>query len=1266
MASCPDIEQLELLAEGQLDSAVAGEVRSHVGACDACRHQFEECCANQEIVGPVRSVVSETDDKQAANVDTIDDPHASGLTTPVGSRIAGYRLVRQVGRGGQGFVYEAVQESPHRRVAVKVLLGGQFADPAASQRFEREIELAAALDHHNVVTIHGSGLANGLPYFVMDFVHGVRLDEYAGPSGTVTVPVRDTLRLFQIICRAVNYAHQRGVIHRDLKPSNILVTEEGEPKLLDFGIAKQTGEGLSGDPTVSFEGHFLGTLRYMSPEHTRGVPAEIDVLSDIYCLGVILYELLTGEPPYGIDGPTAQVMENIASSEPRRPSASRPDIDDEIETIVLKALSKEKERRYQTAGDLADDIERYLTGETVEAKRNSRWYVFRKTVHRYRTGISVAVATVMVVLVALIVSLLALSEAKQQRREAEWRSYLANIGAADSALRLNDVVEARVRLESIPDGFHKNWEWSFLYRRLDQSIARLPSTGPEATCAAFGMDGKRVIAGSGDGTVRIWDISSGKVVRARHDHTDPVTCLDVVPASSLAVTGDMAGRLQVWNTADGRLLHLLPTDGTGLDSVALSAEGRFVAAGFKNGQVQQWNLATGEPLESPDEHAWNVKGLAFAQNGNLLVTADSGPQGKICVWDGATATQRWTQSSEQGGINDVAVSPDGRTIVSAGKDGTLAHWNLRTGDRLDVIHAHDAEVNAVAYRPDGAVVATASADRTIRLWTAEGSECLGTLLGHQDRVVDLVFSPDSAVLVTSSVDGTIRLWDTLATASVPTLRGHTHDVHDLAFNSDGSTLATASRDHTVKLWNIRTGGEIGTLKVGHQAQRVAFSPDGLTVAVATGGPGYMVKCFDVSTRQETQVICAASSSVQSLAFSPDGSWMVTGNAGGTGHVWDSATGEQVLELVGHTDDILSVAFSPDGGYIASGSADASIRIWDSSTGQQTQLLAGHDGSVAAVAIRPDGTMIASASADRTIKTWDVASGKELGTLRGHAAQVQTISFHPDGWTLASGADDNIVKIWDVGGADAILTLRGHDDHLTAVAFSPDGNRLASASLDRTVVLWNATKDAALDIDIVRAATMTERHARRAVEIAFANVRWPADALRNLEHDDSLSPPEKLAAKRIAHNTARSLAFRFEEECWDAIKVPLEDYSFSFSHALVRAQAACEVMPNSPMFLKTLGAAQFRVGLYAQAVETLVRADQLITVCSEGYPSHLPFLAMSHFPLGNHMQARAVLSRLDHLMPAYRNDPAVEQPCGEAKSLILDAALLPGSGGNHPK
>ena len=396
-----------------LDEACAGDaqLRAEIEALlaqDSAKENFLRTSGGRDMAGIGPDEGRKPSGRQGPLEVTLD---THGQHDRLKIRIEGYDIIRELHRGGQGVVYQAIEKATKRKVAIKVLIEGPHASKTARKRFEREIELVAQLKHPNIISIFHSGeTPEGMRYCVMDYIRGVPMDKYVHEND---LSLEDRLKVFSTVCDAVQYAHQKGVIHRDLKPSNILVDSAGNPKVLDFGLAKVLTAPV--ETVISLSQQVIGTLPYMSPEQARGNPDDIDTRTDIYALGIILYEILTGHYPYPVAGQMAEVLKHIAETPPTPPSrqwtadsgvtkrsskhlrAGKCPIDNDLQTVVLKTLAKERERRYQSAGELAKDIQHYLADEAIDAKRDSGWYVFGKTIHRHRAKLAVAAAFVVLV-----------------------------------------------------------------------------------------------------------------------------------------------------------------------------------------------------------------------------------------------------------------------------------------------------------------------------------------------------------------------------------------------------------------------------------------------------------------------------------------------------------------------------------------------------------------------------------------------------------------------------------------------------------------------------------------------------------------------------------------------------------------------------------------------------------------------------------------------------------------------------------------------------
>ena len=1066
----------------------------------------------------------------------------------VGQTIGRYRITERIGEGGFGEVYQAEQLQPVRRqVAFKIIKLGMDTKQVVA-RFEAERQALAMMDHPNIAKVHdagttdtGSALSRGRPYFVMEWVRGVRITEYCDQARLTT---RERIQVVIQVCQAIQHVHQKGIIHRDIKPSNILVTDQDGvplPKVIDFGIAKAMLGPLTDATLVTQLHQFIGTPAYMSPEQADMCPdgsADIDTRSDIYSLGVLLYELLTGHTPFdsqelmssGFDA----MRRTIRDKDPPRPStrlfALKGDdrtttslrrsvefqhlvhlLKGDLDWIVMKCLEKDRQRRYDTAQELAADLQRHLDNEPVLARPPSALYKFRKAWQRNKLTYSAGMAVALALFAGTVVSTWqaveatkarraeydqrtaaqsAQTNAVQQQRKAEaetqraeaaltrseWLVYAGNLRlaqydfeAANGGLALHYLSECQPEL--------RGWEYHHLSSRFD-ALATFRAHDRAVSSIAFSPDQRRFATGSEDGTARIWDAASGREIRVLNCTRDFVLSVAFAPDGQRLATaggpwgdGQMTGVLKVWDAETGHLQLELAGHEYCVWSVAFSPDDRFIASSaggwaYGPGEVILWDAQTGERIRHMVGHTHSVKAVAFSPDSRALVTGSW--DGSAKVWNTADGTLLHHLSANNGELWGVAFSPDGRRIASCGVGATTV-WDAVTGAKLLTLEEHQHTVRGVAFSPDSQRIATGTLDQTIRVWDAQTGREQLVLKGHAGIVRSVAFTPDGRHILSGSEDRTAKLWDAVAGQAPPTLIGHTEYVNDIAFSPDSQTLVTASGDGTAKLWEARTGRPLGSFGTWAKIATVgglrsaAFSPDGHHLA--TAGDDATAKVWDLATGR-LRLSLPHTNVVSSILYSPDGHRLITAvGVWDVGHptpsdaaVWDAATGRQ-LHTMPHPRVVLGVGISLDGRLIATACADGLARLWDASNGRHITTLEGHTGPLQEVAFSHVGRWIATASEDKTCKVWDVRTFRHLMTLAGHTAPVRCVTFSPDDSRIVTGSDDRSAKVWETTTGMEVLSLRDQPSQVFSVAFSPDGQRLATGIAGRngTARLWSAAQ-----------------------------------------------------------------------------------------------------------------------------------------------------------------------------------------------------------------
>jgi WD40 repeat protein/tRNA A-37 threonylcarbamoyl transferase component Bud32 len=1000
-----------------------------------------------------------------AQAPTIAEP-AIGATSPMRVRYFGeYELIEEVARGGMGVVYKARQSTLGRIVALKMILAGQLANDQQIQRFRLEAQAAARLDHPGIVPIYEIGEHEGHHYFTMAFVEGESLATRvaAGP-----LPPRLAAQFVRTISEAVDYAHQQGVVHRDLKPANVLVDRLGQPRVTDFGLAKQ----MQSDPGLTGTGQILGTPSYMPPEQASGQLDHVGPQSDVYALGAILYCLLTGRPPFQAATPLDTVL-LVLGQDPVPVRQLNGQVPRDLETITQKCLEKDPQKRYSSARDLGRDLERWLNHEPIVARRSGPWERGRKWVRRqpaWAATIAISVLSLAGIIVAQAISnhRIRLEEQntraehkhtleEQQRtqeankaltiQEAETRralerlrnaSYARDIGFAQSELEANNVDRAMQILNAAPLEL-RNWEWNYLEQlcHVERRSFSWNSTGVRAL--AYQPDGKQLAVGGGavgfgpfvgNEELSIWsEAQAAQLTAFRPDkRRGAITglawspdggqlalslwCLDDARdvLSTKGLPAESYGRIELWDVPQRRLIRSFVGHKSFVNGVALSRDGSLVASAGSDGIANVWETATGERQHELKGHRGQVMAVAFSPNGELLATAGQGPMDR---WGSKTPAD----------------------------SGEVKLWDLSTGKETVSLRGHDTGVFTVAFSPDGTLLASAGRDRSIKLWGVRSGELLRALFGHEDDIHGLAFSPDGNHLASGSSDRTVRLWNPADGRQKKVFLGHVQPVMAVAFNADNHTIASCAsafrQPGEIKFWDTQQGLDVIECEQrSDKIRTLQIAPNGRFVAVdcdTAGDRSRELRVFDGQTGRGL--------------FAWTGGWQKMPS-----DFWFSANGERLSFL--ETSSGLKVnSYNP-----ATGKLDGSLALEATGIDPAVFTFQEHARSL-------DNSLLgARGSPNDDVFVWSLQSGKQLLRAPGAAAGGPKLLFSPDGRYLEiigfqHGAEPNSngprIAVWEISSRTCVADFLASRLPNLPTLSTTSGRYVAVAGREKgTLTVWD--------------------------------------------------------------------------------------------------------------------------------------------------------------------------------------------------------------------
>jgi len=1010
-------------------------------------------------------------------VESTKSPLAGMLPQTFGS----YELLERIAGGGMGIVYKARQNTLNRLVALKVIVAGEVSAPDFLDRFRTEAEAAARLDHPNIVPIYEIGEVRGQPFFSMKLIEGQTL-AHASPGADTPEAQRQTAAQLAKLARAVHYAHQRGIIHRDLKPNNVLLDSQGEPHLTDFGLAKLVEK----ESTITKTMAVLGTPSFMAPEQARGESKRLTTAADVYGLGAIFYQLLTGQPPFA-GGTTMETIRLVLEKEPRHPSALNSRLDRDLETICLKCLEKEPVARYGSAEALADDLDRWLRHEPILARPVSALGRFGKWAHRHPTVATLLGGLIISMALGFALTLWQSAAREQALQEGRRSLYAARIGLAEQAWAAGHISRARALLESLapkpgqPD--LRGFEWSYLWRiSRDQSFFTLSDDGNPVQAMAASPDGRWLALAGDNPFVSLWDIGSrqftGRLPGARINRA-----LAVSPDAGLVAGAGQDNVIRIWDAGSQRELFTLPGHMNSIQQLVFSPDGKILASASRaDGVVKLWNLTGRSEISSQGGMPIEYPALAFAPDSGGL--AWSAGDRTIHLVDLTNGTTRAILSGHGGAVACLAFSPNGKWLASGSKDLEARLWEIRNPTNVIVLSGHRATVTSLAFSPDGRMLATACADGTIKLWNVSNRKEITTLKGHEMWVYLVTFLPDGHTLISASQDGKVKFWTVVRDKPSDALEYHSatwnatalgdstpegaagekilrQDVCEVRFSTDGSRLATLDDRAIIQVWDRQARNSLGTRILPNLPTVAAvLMPDGRR-AISVGAD-YKLRLWELESHSEPVVVGDIAEPVRRLAVSPDGSFLASGTSDGRIVIRETKSWKTVATIICGSNQITALRFHPDNqtvlGVIKS-SRETSWLVRTSVSGGTVSLSPeSFDGTVTALAFSPDNEQLAGSSRSGVVLLWQTSTLKSLGILRGHSGFVTSAAYSPDGRTLASASNDGTVKLWAVDSRQELLTLPGNLAPWTQLAFSPDGAELVGCGEAGLLRVWRASAD----------------------------------------------------------------------------------------------------------------------------------------------------------------------------------------------------------------
>lgn len=954
------------------------------------------------------------------------------------NEIEGYRLLRQIGAGGMGVIHEAEQIQLRRTVALK-LLRSENLDIQFVKRLEFEAQVLGQLRHPGIAQIYEAGwfdADNGRqPFFAMELVQGELLGTYAESH---KLGIREKLELLAKICEAAGHAHEKGIIHRDLKPENILVEESGQPKILDFGLARAMSSDVKAVTTCQELNEVLGTILYMSPEQTEGRSDKVDARSDVYALGVLGYELLTGYLPHSSQGRSLVEYVYALHQEEIKPiSTHNSELRGDIETLIAKALMREKPMRYANGSDMADDIRRYLKDQPIHARPISGIYRVSRYARRNKAIVIGVIATLMMAAMGLVatftLSMIAtgsarkadssMSEAEHQRAQADRERYLSALSLAALACAQNRATDAQRALMNTEPAM-RGWEWDYLWRLCNPELSIIQAHDQGIRAVDFNADGRTILSVSNDQSAKLWDAFSGEPLAVLKGHTDRV----------------IYGKFN----ADG--------------SQALTSS--------EDGTVRLWSKS-GEPLFALEGHTAPVNRAKWSPDGKLIVSASD--DGTARLWDATTGALIATLEGHTDSVWDVCFDSAGQYIATASDDHSARLWDGVTGAPVALLPGHIGEVNAVRFHPTKSLVITISEDGEGRLWDVGGLTAAesGELPGLEatqvmdlglamPRWVEFVANGDRILVVNRMSRMLLR--DISTGEQVGETQDMKTELESFSLAANRATLLMGTKDHEVLLANIAPNANLVTGPThfrghSHFVTAVAFRPD--AKAYVSGSGDGSLRVWPAVGLGKAQRWAYTRTQIVHTTYSEDGRLFILDGAGGWKEV-ESDTIESTITNRWPSEEAVTGALRSDGLAAACFQDPETLIIHRADQPALEIPTSGPGRSILDMKYSPDGRMLLTAGSNEVVTLWNAEDGSVIRKFEGHTEQVSLVEFSVKGSRIISMAEDKTVRVWDTATGECLHTME-IDFNPSTLCMSPDDETCLITTSDKTITVFSVTE-----------------------------------------------------------------------------------------------------------------------------------------------------------------------------------------------------------------